>query len=276
VYYGVALGGAYSILEDMLSVSLGGRLVMPKRSLYVKAQYAAGEVEADFDYAAYGFTPIIGVDVRPIRELTLALRYEAQTRLRFEYDGSIRSANNAIKTTADTLFGGIGLKDGNKFNSDLPHLIALGADYDATRELTLSLSGNIYLLSLANLNGVEDDLGTGYEIGFGATYMLMKNIKLGAGLLYTEVGAKDSYFGNNILNASANPLLDSIAFGLGGTYYFDNGFDVTLSFLYCHYLPVDGKKSGDLPIPAPTHVFDMDNTYKKDVIEVGIGVGYKY
>jgi long-chain fatty acid transport protein len=275
VYYGVALGGAYSLFEDMLSVSLGGRLVMPKRSLSVKAAYLTGDtVKADFDYDAYGFTPIIGVNVRPIRELTLSLRYEAQTRLKFEYDGAITSVNPYIKGTADTLFGAVGLADGAKFNLDLPHLIALGVNYDITKELTLSLSSNIYLLSLADLNGVEDDLGTGYEIGLGATYMIMENLKLGAGFLYTEAGAKDSYFENNILNASANPFLDSIAFGLGGTYYFDNGLDVTLSFLYCHYLPVDGKKSGDLP--TPLHAFDMNNSYKKNFFEIGIGVGYKY
>ncbi|MDR1933292.1 MAG: hypothetical protein LBQ57_10795 [Spirochaetales bacterium] len=276
VYYGIAVGGAYSLLDDMASVSLGGRLLMPRRSFSLESSFANDKsFSAEFEYNAYGFTPIIGFDVKPTDGLTLAFRYEFETALKFEYEE---------KSVNDSYGGGItrafltsqGLTDGKKFNQNLPHSFFLGAEYDVTNDFTVSLAGNIYLLSSASMNGTEDYFGTGYEIGLGATYKIVKDVKLGFGVFYTETGAKDSYFNSSstALNASGNPTLDSIAFGLGGTYSFTSGFDATLSFLYCHYLPVDYSITAYNTNNQP--IYTVDGTYKKDVLEIGIGVGYKY
>jgi long-chain fatty acid transport protein len=284
IYYDIAVGGAYSFLDDMLSASLGGRLLMPKRGFTLEAAYVGGgSLEAEFEYAAYGFTPIIGFDARPVHGLTLSFRYEAETNLKFEYESKTLSASSTSPAGGTALLGAVGsflkasgIEDGKKFNQNLPHSFFLGAEYDITRELTVSLSGNMYMLSVANLgetaNGqqINDFFGTGFEIGLGVTYKVIEALKLGAGVFYTETGAKDSYFNDsrNILNASANPVLDSIAFGAGGTYSFNNGLDVTLSALYCYYLPFDYSVSSS--------GITVDGTYKKDVLGIGIGVGYKY
>jgi long-chain fatty acid transport protein len=101
IYYGIGLGGAYSLLDDRLSVSLGGRMVIARRSLTLKADYAGGgslatppgSITAEYEYNALGFTPILGFDVRPMDGLTLALRYEMQTQLEFEYNEKTLSAS---------------------------------------------------------------------------------------------------------------------------------------------------------------------------------------
>jgi long-chain fatty acid transport protein len=283
IYYGIGLGGAYSFLEDSLSVSLGGRLVIPRRSFTLAASFAnyGGSLNAEYEYNAIGFTPIIGFDVRPIKGLTLAVRYEMETNLEFEYEEKNLSADSlspavagVIKNAGATLLGSQGIQDGAKFNLNLPHIIALGAEYQVNDALAVSLSGNIYLLSVADYGENTDDyFGTGYEFGLGATYKLIENLKLGLGLIYTESGAKDLYFTDSLLNASANPPLDSLAVGLGGTYAFKNGLDITLSGLYSHYLPRDFTVS----MPAGQDIVaDISGTFKKDVIEVGIGVGFHY
>jgi long-subunit fatty acid transport protein len=122
---------------------------------------------------------------------------------------------------------------------------------------------------------MEDYFDTGCDIAVGATYRIMENLKIGTGINYTVAGVKDKYFEDSatLLNASANPLLDSIAFGLGATYGFKFGLDVTLSCLYSHYLP---KSYSVTQYSNNNPVYSVDGTYKKDVFEIGVGLGYHY
>jgi opacity protein-like surface antigen len=204
-----------------------------------------------------------------------------ETQLEFEYDvkdisGSIEEAAGA----GTTLLTSSGIKDGGKFKQNLPHIIALGAEYAITNALTVSLSANLYLLNVANLGEVPDEtktkdineyFGLGYEAGIGVTYEIIEGLKAGAGFMYTESGAKDDYFNDSktILNASGNPPLDSIAIGLGASYVLKNGLSFTLAGLYSHFLPQDYSVS----VPD---AFEVSGTYEKDVINVGIGVGFRY
>jgi long-chain fatty acid transport protein len=284
VYYGIALGGAYSFLDDLISLSLGARLVIPQRSFSLSASYGPGyNLSGEYEYSALGVTPIIGFDLRPIKNLTVALRYEAETNLEFEYKE--KSVSGSLATAGKGLLASSGISDGKKFHQNLPHTIALGAEYQLNPQFAFSLSGNLYLLSLANLGetysggvkvgDISDYFGVGWEIALGGSYKITDAIKLGLGLMYTESGVKDSYFNDQltILNASANPPLNSIAFGLGGSYTFNNGLDLILSFLYSHYLPADYSVS---QYSGPYEVYNVSGTYNKDVIEIGIGVGYKF
>jgi long-chain fatty acid transport protein len=281
IYYGINVGGAYSFLEDTLSVSLGGRLVIPRRNLKLKASFAgsgtvdSGTLTAEFSYNALGFTPILGFDVRPVEGLTLALRYEMQTQLEFEYSKDTLDINYSGSTPANgyvtgginSILSGAGIVDGAKFKQNLPHIIGIGAEYKINDAFTASLSGTFYLLSASKMGGYDDyTQALGYDAALGVTYQVIEPLKLGAGVSYTESGIKDSYFNQTttVLNASPNPPLDSIAFGLGATYSFNQNFDLGLAFLYSHYLP-KGFEVGSL-----------EGTYKKDVLNAGIGVGYHY
>jgi long-subunit fatty acid transport protein len=111
-------------------------------------------------------------------------------------------------------------------------------------------------------------------LGLGAHYKVMKGLKLGAGVMYTDTGAKDSYFesSDTILNASANPPLNSIALGLGGSYALDMGLSFTVGFLWSHYLDRDYSAA---QVSSGNTVYDVSGAYKKDVINIGIGIGYK-
>jgi long-chain fatty acid transport protein len=285
IYYNVGLGGAYSFLDDKLSLSLGARMVLPQRGFTLEAAYGGGgTLKGEIEYNALGFTPIVGFDARPITGLTLSARYEMETQLEFEYD--IKSMNGSSPQLAGVggmLLDNSGIRDGEKFKQNLPHIIALGAEYAINDALTVSLSANFYLLNVANLGEVynnytgvkagdlNDYFGLGYEAGLGVTYEIIEGLKAGAGFMYTESGAKETYFNDSmtVLNASANPPLDSIAIGLGASYALKNGLSFTLACLYSHYLPQDYS------ISTPG-VFDVSGTYEKDVVNVGIGVGFSY
>jgi long-chain fatty acid transport protein len=240
-------------------------------------------VEAEFEYNALGVTPIIGFDVRPIENLTIGLRYEFETSLEFEYEEKNLkgSSSNPAYTSyvnggVSTLLTSAGMKDGEKVNMNLPHIIAAGVEYVVIPGLTLDLSGTVYLLPYADIDFVssgekksaDDYFNVGYDVGIGAKWQILDALTIGAGFSYTESGTKDSYFKEQVLNATANPPLDSIAFGLGGSYSFGFGLDLNLGVLYAHYLPVDYK--------VETTGLSVEGTNKKDVINIGLGVSYHY
>jgi long-chain fatty acid transport protein len=273
IYYGIGAGGAYSFFDDMLSLSLGGRMVIARRSFAMEGEFSSGmTAEADYDYNALGFTPIIGLDIRPIDKLTIGLRYEYETRLKFEYEENTLSVSNpALDPVITAIMSNQGIWDGRTFFNNLPQIIALGIEYEFFPGFALDMSGNLYLLPWADLDGNEKYFDIGYDIGLGARWQILEALKLGAGFSYTESGATARYFKEKVLFATANPPLDSIAVGLGGTYSFPFGLDLNLGLLYSHYIPV--KYNAASSVPAPVNV---KGTAKKDVIEVGLGIAYHY
>jgi long-chain fatty acid transport protein len=151
IYYNVALGGAYSFLDDMLSLSAGARLVIPRRSFALEAEYQNNiKAEAKFEYNALGVTPIIGFDVRPIENLTIGLRYEFETMLEFEYEQKTLQASGTSASSANTVLPGIlasaGITKGKKVNMNLPQIIGGGVEYVVIPGLTQEHSGTVYLL----------------------------------------------------------------------------------------------------------------------------------
>ena len=274
MYLTGGLGAAYAFMDDKVSLSVGGRYVYADRGFELDATYAGGYgISGEYEYQATGITPVIGIDVKPITGLTLAARYEHETELKFKYDQKRMNATGPTPTAGGTL-GAItngalalaGITDGKKVKQNLPQIIGLGADYQVNDELSVTISSTIYLLSQANMSGVEDYFNTGWEVGLGAKYNVTKELQLGLGTIYTESGAKKSYLNSSAtaLNASANPMLDSISIGIGGTYVLEDlGLDFSVGLLWSHYLP----ESFSL-------VEGISGEYRKDVYAFGVGVGY--
>jgi long-subunit fatty acid transport protein len=265
----------------MLALSLGVRMVFADRQMIVSGRSAAQNVSVDYEYSAMGFTPVIGLDFRPMRQLTVGIRYEYETDLSFKY--SEKKLSGTATANATTLLNRMHISDGAKLNQNLPQILALGVEYAILPELTLLSSVNIYFLNYADLGSVyskdngsrvadlNEYFDTGYEISLGATYMVLKELKIGAGFLYTESGAKDIYFenGNTALHCSANPPLDSIAASLGVTYTLYQ-IDITCAALWTHYLPQDYSYH-----MASSGGVDVSGEYKKDVFDIAIGAGYR-
>jgi len=281
IYYGIGVGASYAFLNDAVSVSLGGRAVMAKRNFDLTAAYSVPQLTLNgkYDYAAKGFTPIIGVNVKPNKDFTLAARFEFPTSLEFKYEQ--KELGGTLKDVATDVLMSAGIADGKKFHQDLPAIIGIGAGYDINDRWTIDLSGTFYLLSKADLGDVyvegkeagkiNEYFNTGWEAGAGTTYKIREALKIGAGFLYTEGGAKETYFNDSrtALNASANPMLDSVTLGTGATYSMRNNLDLTLSFLWCHYLP-ENFSFGD------ANLIKVSGKYSKEVFILGYGVSYKF
>jgi long-chain fatty acid transport protein len=282
VYYSFGGGVSYSFLEDMLSASIGAKYVMARRTgkvdgtlnYTVLAGPAAGTFKIDivdeYEYEANGITPVFGFDAKPMKELTIGVRFEMETDLEFDYTQkkADASSNNAFVNTnvAPVVAGQLPDYDGLKANQNLPQILSLGAEYVVMPELTVSVASNIYFIGDADMEGLEDSFGTGYEIGFGAIYKVMEPLKVGGTFMYTNQAVKDEYLEDDasLLTTSANPILDSLMFGLGATYTVLPNLDVTLAGNWVHYLPVDVDTAGGLEI-----------SYEKEVYTIALGVAYK-
>lgn len=303
VYYGIGIGAAYSFYNDMFSVSAGVRFVIPDRYARLTARSTpilggVGDVrislDAKFSWQSFGVTPVVGFAARPIKGLSLGLRYEVETFLTFKYKQehlrtspeTIALVVNVYDSVQQSLAEG-GLRDGNKFNYNLPHIISFGAEYDMSfllKGLSLMTSFTLYLLPVADLgkyfdssDGTEDPLGdvneyfgVGWETGLAATWQALPALKVGAGFMYNTPGTKKKYFTDSktMLNCSANPPLDSVTVGAGGTWLFESiGLDLTIAFAVTSYIPFKGGLS--------TAYEDYTVSYKKNVYTVVTGVSYQ-
>lgn len=288
VYYSFGGGVAYSFLEDMFSASIGAKYVMARRTgkvegtlsfnttgvlggplLGLNNQDWSVDIIDDYEYEANGITPVFGFDAKPMKELTIGVRYEMETDLEFEYttkkiDASSTNAT-ADAAVAPGLLAQLPDYDGAKVNQNLPQILSLGAEYVVMPELTVSVVSNIYFMSSADMEGLEDSFGTGYEIGLGAVYKVMEPLKVGGTFMYTNQAVKTSYLEDDavLLTTSASPILDSLMFGLGATYTVIPNLDVTLAGNWVHYLPADVDTDAGMEI-----------SYEKEVYTIALGVAY--
>ena len=286
VYYDLGAGAAYSFLEDMISVSAGFKYVIAQRTASIDGvasyYYPAGTlawtltIDNEYEYEAAGFTPVFGLDIKPMKELTIGVRYEMETNLEFEYEQKKNSVSvsNAAFTAVGTQVAALLNKDNDKLNQNLPQILGIGAEYVVTPELAVNAGATIYFIGDADMEGYEDYFGTGYEVSVGASYKVMEPLKVAGSIMYTSQGAKDDLLesyttsGEPLNTVSANPVLDSIFFGLGATYLVMPNLDVTLAVGWVHYLPEETKT-----VMSAGNTISAD--YSKEVYNIALGVGYK-
>ena len=283
VYYAFGGGAAYSFLDDMISVSAGAKYVMAERSAEVDGianmfapALGAGtawtlDIKSKYEYDASGYTPVFGLDIRPIKELTLGVKYEMETKLEFDYTQKDNTISNSLgSATLSGLVASQLSKDGVKANQNLPQILAFAAEYVVTPELAVSAGTQIYFVGDADMEGYEDYFGTAYEVSLGATYKVMDALKVGGAFMYTSQGAKDDLntTSGNLNTVSGNPVLDSIFIGLGATYTVIPNLDITLAGGWVHYLPEDA----DIVLSSGN---TLKVEYKKEVYNIALGASYK-
>jgi long-chain fatty acid transport protein len=277
-YIGITPGFAYKI-NEMASVSLACRYIIADRNAKAKADFLMDAIGAvpdnethtvvhtDFDYDAKGFGGIIGIDIKPINDLLLAIRYESKTKLDFKYSMNARSAT--VTGYSDTLDAGISAnllqtlsaldKDGQKIRYDLPAMLALGVNYTVMPGLDVMSSFDYYYLKAADWEAAGD-YKNGWEMGLGVTYKVKPELKVGIGFLNCITGETDK-----TPYVTENPGLDSRTLGLGATYAVNNNLDVTLAGSRTQYI-TDSNNEGTV----------TEVRFKKVVNNIALGVQYRF
>jgi long-chain fatty acid transport protein len=259
VYLGFQGTLAYAI-NEMISVAAGARYVMATNTYtgtlssvvfdvvpatVIGPQFPYDDVEVDVDQTATGFAPIVSVNLTPSEGVNVALRYEGQTALEFE---------NETKEDGTGSFA-----DGEKFNDDIPAMIAAGAAYQVNDALKAEASFTYYMNTSADWEGREDETDNGYEAGVAFEYAINEQLSVSAGFLYSVSGAKDTYHTDQSFS------LDSYSLAGGIKYQINESMQLNLGVFDVFY--TEGES-------AATAMYPVDNTYDKTSIGFAIGVGY--
>ncbi|HKP97633.1 MAG TPA: hypothetical protein VJ385_17955 [Fibrobacteria bacterium] len=268
IYYGFTLGGTWAPRE-WIAVSLSGRALYARTDITVDAGFDAppGNTSKLVDHMeeARGYTGILGVDVFPAPQWTLALRYEAVTSLEWEVQRSALNLDSIIKDPG-TRTGYVNLvrqtlrAPGAKFQRDLPATLSLGAGYAILPELRTDLSLNYYFNTMADWGGAEDSFDDGYEVSLSLEYDWTVPLRTSLGALYTESGANEDVY------QIENPALDSYTLGAGARYGFSDRLGVTAAW------------AGNFTIGDRARVASMNTTadLEKYVLIYALGIDYRF
>ena len=280
VFWGFQLGASYAFSE-IISGSLGFRYIsaintydghindiminpqhplinpsggfMPASNFFTAAGLttyatATADKEVDVKQTGAGFTPIISVDITPDEKLTIAMKYEFNTKLELENE-----------TTED----GTGLfPDGDKFRNDIPAIFTAGVDYKILPDFKLSTSYNYYFDKNSKRSGIDEIDKNYYEIAFGGQYDISEKVAFSAGIMHSQTGVGSGYQTDLSYSLSSNTV------GLGGEFKVSKKLTVDLGFLYTMY--EDGEKE-----ITYSGIGTFKETYDKNTVIFSVGFGYR-
>jgi len=195
--FGMQLGATYNILDNFAAY-VGARMCLASSSydIYVHdinvANIAKVNLDIDAKQKGVGFCPIIGVDYK-LGDLNLAARYEFNTSI--DMKNETKKDIDQITVNGNTVASGMAgmYKDGEKVASDMPSLLAVGAEYQLNN-LKLEVAYHFYDDKHADYNGKEEFLDGGtHEILAGAEYKINDKFLLSCGGQRTIYGITDDY-----------------------------------------------------------------------------------
>lgn len=251
---GYTLGGAYKI-HDMVSVSIAARYIDSKKdaegTVTVGSAFGptvAPDITADlkFEQEASGWGGIVGIDVFPNENLTLAARYETRTKLDYEVD---------VKEDNLNVLAAMGYSDGATLRRDLPALLGLGVACQITPQLSAETNLTYFFQESADWEGTEDDVDNGYEAGFSFAFAFTPKIKASIGYLYTDTGID-----TDDMLAEA-PELDAHSFGGGLLLALSPELDMNIGMTQIDYI---------------SETTSNDVKYEKEATVLAIGFQYKF
>ncbi len=234
--YGIQLGATYKIFDNVgslkqglsvhigaraslmtthytghlrdVKVGMGGQMVSPTNILGMMAQQSPAAaplymlsqgIELDCEQSDWGIAPIIGVDYR-IGDFNFGARYEFKTNLNLESDTKV--------ATPEALLGGYGFLDGMSTPSDIPAILAVGAEWSVLPQWRVMAGWNMYFDKDADMSGDKQkklDHNT-YEFQFGTEYDINKMFTVSAGYQNTNYGLTDSFQSDLDFNSDSYTL----------------------------------------------------------------------
>jgi len=251
---GYTFGGAYKI-NDMFSVSLGARYVDASREFKGNAVLGVAAAPGVFDTAfgvdyeetGNGWGGIFGVNVTPLEELNIGLRYETKTSI--DYSTHVTQDDIGIVT------------EGFKRNRDLPALLGLGVSYKFTPKIRVEADLTYYFNDDADwtnnpvTSADETKKDDGYDIGIACEYIFTPKWKASVGYMYTDVGIDPNNMSIETPELDASTVAGGVAFKATPNWDFNLGI---LKTFYDDATTTSGIK------------------YEKDVVIIAVGVQYKF
>jgi long-chain fatty acid transport protein len=249
---GMNIGTAAATLTAVAAGFNGTATTMETNSI------ATADKTVDTKQTGTGFTPIVGIDIH-LDKLNIGLKYEHQT---------------VLKLTNATVVDGTGLfTDGEESRSDLPSVIAAGADYMATDKLKLSGSFTMFLDKNIGWGGnvykQERTIDNNFiEMALGLEYKLNDNFALSAGYMNSNTGVSEQY------QSDFSYSNDSYTAGLGFQWNINDRLVLDAGAMLTTYK--DATKTFDASFDELAEKFGPYNeTYGKDTFAFAFGIGYQ-
>ena len=195
---GYTLGGAWKFF-DLISVSAGARVLQSK---FIRKVTASGLPDplVDAEFTALGVGGIFGINIMPIDNLNIAMRYESQVKMDYKAEDS----------------------DDDDYSHDYPAYFGLGIGYRIIPKLNImtDFGFNFYKLQAEESDDLEEDnIDNAWTLGIGAEYDFTDSIMGSAGVVYTDSGINEDSASATTLGLSVpnpNPDLGRITIGVGG------------------------------------------------------------
>jgi long-subunit fatty acid transport protein len=219
---------------------------------YMANAAGTADKEVDCKQTGWGVTPILGLDVHPIDNLLIGLKYEFGTKL---------NVTNATKVDNTGLF-----PDGEVNRNDIPALLTVGVQYTLDK---LKISGGYHHFydtdaklpddrQLTIANGINEFL-------LGAEYAINDRWLVSAGGQLTRSGVTDDY------QKDMSYSLNSVSFGVGGAVNITKQLRFNAAYFFTKYdkwtkVSTNYYSTG----LAGTDVYDRTNNV------IGIGLDYNF
>jgi len=212
IYYTFTAGGSYAI-NDIFSVSAGARYVVTTKEVDIHGTYIKGvpiNIVGKYEQDAKGYGGVLGLNIRPKKNINVAFRYE--TKVELDWDTDVDPASTAIGLGILTSKGKI---DGQKEARDLPAVFAAGLVWNVTPKLSISPSYTLYFEKDADWDPTQNSKTTknSYDLAISVGYSFNDKLSASLGYMYTEIGlTPDDYS----LTEQMSPPLDcnTVAVGL--------------------------------------------------------------
>ncbi len=206
----------------------------------------------DTQQTGTGITPIVNIDIH-LKKLNIGLRYEHKTTL---------TLTNSTKVDDIGLF-----PDGGKSRSDLPAIIAGGADYKINPKLKASGSFTVFMDRNVNWGKniyeqertIDKNL---VELGCGLEYQLSKKIAISAGYMNSNTGVSEQFQSDFSFSNDSYTIGSGLQWNLNQRIVLDAGMMLST-------YKNDTKTFTDSALGTYTE------TYKKSTFTFAFGIGYK-
>ncbi|MCD6179945.1 MAG: hypothetical protein J7K39_08575 [Bacteroidales bacterium] len=264
----VAQGTYYGYATYLTNYS--AELAATAQYLYGTATYLNGvtaDQDADVIQSGDAITPIIGVNLTLLNDkLNIGIKYEFLTKMNlidevidnkgFIDGGSVSSTGVFTPTYM--------FENGNVTNADIPAFLSIGAAYQATDKLNVTVGFHTYFDEDTGWAIDEDGNatvdGNFIEYGLGLEYLLTDKFLVSAGYLGTKTNVTEFY--NDDLSYSLN----TNTFGGGGAFKLNDKFTLQFGAFYTMYQGDTFDKVDDATgIP-------YTETYEKNTWAFSLGV----
>jgi long-chain fatty acid transport protein len=268
---GYTLGGAFAI-NDMFSAALAARYVDTEREAKGHVTFSAATPFAipgvgvvnpdqtafvDYEEDADGWGFLVGVNIAPMEQLNIGIRYESQVDL--DFDQTIKEDNFGVLSA-------LGVTDGGERTRNLPAILGLGVSYQVTPKMRLETNLTYYFNEEADFDDIpgtsrdESAVDNGYDLGIAIEYAISDTVKGSFGYLYTDTGVDAEDMTPEL------PELDAHSFGTGIAWAVTPLFDVNVGIGKVFY-------QSDSFVSSTTGAAVK---YEKDITFLAFGLQYKF